>query len=332
MHHNKIRGWFRGAALSAALAVPLAAAAQQAFTTELLNLRAGPGIEYPVVAVLSQGQSLDVMGCQNGYDWCDVVLPDGERGWVAASFLQFPYQGAPVPLTSYAPAIGVPIITFGLGAYWGSYYRDRPWYNEPRWWHGRPPPPPMPGWRPPPPPRPGWQPHPPPHDWRPPPPRPGGWDGRPGPRPDGHPPSWNPGPRPDGRPPGWNGGPRPDGRPQDWHGGPRPDGRPPGPNPGSRPEGRPPGGNPGPRPDRPDGHPGARPDRTDFHPPGAAGPRPDRPNGPPPGWNRHGGGGGGGGDHPQARPPGGGGGGGGDGGRHSGRGGPDHRGNQDRHN
>jgi uncharacterized protein YraI len=252
MEHNKIRGWMRTAAVSAALAVPLAAAAQQAFTTDMLNLRAGPGVEYPVVATLSEGQSLEVMGCQNGYDWCDVVLPDGLRGWVAASYLQFAYQGTPVPLASYAPAIGVPIVTFGLGAYWGSYYRDRPWYNEPRWWNGRPPPPPGPGWRPPPPPRPGWSPHPPPPGWRPPPShRPPGWTGRPD-RPDygGRPPGWNGRPdRPDygGRPPGWDGRPgRPDGRPPGWDGRPdrpgagggrpdRPEGRPPGPRPDNRP-------------------------------------------------------------------------------------------------
>ncbi|HYP85144.1 SH3 domain-containing protein [Variovorax sp.] len=257
MEHKNIKGWIRGAALSAALAVPLAAAAQQAYTTDMLNLRAGPGVEYPVVAVLSQGQPLDVMGCQNGYDWCDVVLPDGQRGWVAASFLQFPYQGAPVPLTSYAPVIGVPIVTFALGSYWGSYYRDRSWYNEPRWWHGRPPPP-SPGWRPPPPPRPGWQPHPPPPNWRPPQGRPSGWNG--GPRP-----GWDGQPGHGGRPPNWNGQrpDRPDSRPPNWNGQ-RPD------RPDSHPPGGGGGGGGGARPDRPHGGGGGQ--RPPGPPPGRVGP------------------------------------------------------------
>lgn len=154
------------------LALPLGAFAQQAFTRAGVNLMAGPGNNYPVVAMLGEGQPVDVMGCTRGYGWCDVVLPDGPRGWIYAAVLQYPYQGTPVPLPGYAAVIGVPIITFSIGSYWGSYYRDRPWYPEPRWWGGRPPPPPVPGWRPPPPSRPSWHPHPgpPPPNFRPPPP------------------------------------------------------------------------------------------------------------------------------------------------------------------
>ena len=143
-----------------AMVLPLAASAQQAFTRGAVNLRAGPGGGYPVVAVIGTGQSLNVVGCTRGYGWCDVVMPDGLRGWVYASSLDYPYQGSYVPFVSYGAVIGVPIIGFSIGSYWGNYYRDRPWYGEPRWWGGRPPPPPGAGWRPPPPSVPGWHPHP----------------------------------------------------------------------------------------------------------------------------------------------------------------------------
>jgi len=179
-----------------ALALPLAAAAQEAYTRGDANLRAGPSNEYPLVARLAPEQPLQVVGCTDGYAWCDVVLPDGLRGWVRASRLDYAYDGDAVPLATYGATIGVPIIGFALGSYWSDYYRDRPWYREPRWWGNRPPPPPMPGWRPAAPPALGWAPRP-----------PGpGWHGGSPPRPD-----WNNGmPRPRPMPPPqWEGRPNP---------------------------------------------------------------------------------------------------------------------------
>lgn len=204
--------WVGAGAL--ALSMPLAATAQQAFTRISVNLRAGPAADYPVVAVLGGGQPLDVMGCTGGYSWCDVVLPDGLRGWVFAQSLDYAYEQQRVPLASYGAVIGVPIVTFALGSYWSNYYRDRPWYGDRRWWGSRPPPP-VHGWRPPPPPRPEWRPNP----WRP------GGPGGPGPgfrpRPD-RPPPPGPGVRP----------PRDDGfRPR-----PDPGFRPPSPRPEFRPD------------------------------------------------------------------------------------------------
>ena len=272
----------RGACVAAALALPLAAQADPAFTRNTVNLRAGPSTDYPAVVQLRPGQPLEVVGCTHGYSWCDVVLPDGLRGWVAASLLDYPWGGTPVPLAQYGAAIGVPLLTFSLGSYWSDHYRDRPWYREQRWWGQRRPPPPISGWRPPPPPPVAWQPRPPRPDWRPPPSnRPPNWQGRPD-RPPGwdnnrpdRPPGWQN--RPD-RPPGWDH--RPD-RPPGWQNPNRPDrqpgwqGRPDRPQPGwqgqpDRP--RPPNVNDRPRPQRPEGQPG-RP-----RPPGADG----RPGGGPP--------------------------------------------------
>ena len=276
----RLRWRLRNGLVAGALVLPLAALAQQAFTRAGVSLMAGPGNSYPVVAMLGEGQPVDVMGCTQGYGWCDVVLPDGLRGWLYAPVLEYPYQGAPVPLPGYAAVIGVPIITFSIGSYWGRYYRDRPWYPEPRWWGGRPPPP-VAGWHPPPPSRPSWRPHPgpPPPNFRPPPP-----------------PAWQQ-PRPDHRmrPPRDPGvqTPRPGmpspGRPanlgenRQWDN-----------NHGGRGQGDHGGrGNRGGRGDRGDrgNHGGPPPNRASY-----GGPPPDR-AGPPP--NR--GGGGGGGDHGQGR-------------------------------
>ena len=40
-----------------------------------------------------------------------------------AGGISFVYNGDRVPLYSYGPRLGLPIITFSLGAYWGNYYR-----------------------------------------------------------------------------------------------------------------------------------------------------------------------------------------------------------------
>ncbi|WP_321882427.1 SH3 domain-containing protein [Paraburkholderia bannensis] len=131
------------------LAATGALAQSQAYTSEPVDLYAGPSDEYPVVSELGPNYPVTVMGCVSDYSWCDVAMP-GMRGWVYAGYLTYPYQGDYVPLAGYGAAIGLPIVTFSIGAYWGSFYRDRSWYGErDRWAHvpppgygGRPPGPP----------------------------------------------------------------------------------------------------------------------------------------------------------------------------------------------
>lgn len=195
------------AGLAGLLALPGAAFAQsQGYTNGPVNLRAGPARDYPLVSQLPGGVPVTVMGCVSGYSWCDVALPN-LRGWVYAGRLSYPYQGSNVPLLTYGTVIGLPIVTFSIGSYWGNYYRGRPWFGQQSRWANRPPPRPGPA-RPP-----GGRP---PGHALPPGGRPPG-NARP---PGGHPPgnARPPGGRPPGnaRPPG--GGGRPAG-PQPGHGG-----------------------------------------------------------------------------------------------------------------
>ena len=198
------------AGLTSLLLVPAAAFAQaQAVTNSSVNLRAGPARDYPVVSQLPGGLPVTVMGCVAGYSWCDIATPN-LRGWVYAGRLNYPYQGNPVPVLGYGNAIGLPIVTFSIGTYWGNYYRGRPWYrDQSRWAHRPPPRPPRPG------------------AGRPPGRPPGNVGGRP---PGGRPPGGQP-PGGGGRPPGGGGG-----RPSGGGGG-----RPPGGGGGGQ-GGRPPGG------------------------------------------------------------------------------------------
>jgi uncharacterized protein YraI len=201
------------------LLVSAAAAAQVAITTQAANVRAGPDRSYPLVAWLAAGTPVQVMGCINGWRWCDVLVGPN-RGWVYSGFLSYGYQKSPTLILEGGPMLGLPLVTFSIGSYWDSYYRNRPWWGNRTYWYNRPLPPP-PAWRPPPSRPPGYYPGPrPPHSNNPPPYRP--------PRPI------QPGyrPPPQGGNPGHPGGSRPpSGRP--------PDGSGPG---GGRPPG---GGNPG---------------------------------------------------------------------------------------
>lgn len=122
-----------GALLLASLGV---ASAQDAYTSRPMNVRAGPDREYPLVAQLDAGAPLDVHGCLDDWSWCDVSFEDS-RGWIYAGGISFVYQGGRVPLVSYGPRLGLPIISFSLMTYWGDYYRGRPWYAQRDTWSHR---------------------------------------------------------------------------------------------------------------------------------------------------------------------------------------------------
>ena len=129
----KLHALLRPLAL-AALVLPAAAHAQQVFVSEPLQLYAGPGPQYPVLLTLYPGVDIGVEGCLPGYQWCDVVLPDGLHGWVYGGGLAFPWMGQGLPMPQYGASMGIPLIGFIMGDYWGRYYRDRPWYGEHRYW------------------------------------------------------------------------------------------------------------------------------------------------------------------------------------------------------
>lgn len=191
--------------LGLCLAEPAAAAvAVSATLTAGVHLRAGPAIVYPSVVILQPGTPVQVFGCEQAYNWCDVQIGPN-RGWVDAAFLQVPSPAGPVLIATGAPVLGVPIVPFSFNTYWNNYYFAQPWYGRRAYYfnywnrfpHGVPPPlyrpPPMrPPMRPPatvrPPPRP-------PAPGRPPGARPPGGNPPPGARPPG-------GGPPNGRPPG----------------------------------------------------------------------------------------------------------------------------------
>src|SRR6267154_5857776 len=111
------------------LGLSAAAAAQNAVTTQPVSVYAGPDDSYPPVAQLDADTPIQVMGCLDDWSWCDVAFEDN-RGWLYAPDITYAYQGGYVPLYSYAPGLGIPIVGFSLAVYRGSHYPDRAWYGQ----------------------------------------------------------------------------------------------------------------------------------------------------------------------------------------------------------
>lgn len=117
----------------------VALAQVDAYTNAPAYVYAGPSPDYPAVAQVPPGVPLSVMGCVEGYAWCDVAAPN-LRGWVYGGDLSSPYEGENVPLMTYGVQIGLPVIGFSIDSYWDHYYRGRPWYQDEAHWANHPPP------------------------------------------------------------------------------------------------------------------------------------------------------------------------------------------------
>jgi uncharacterized protein YraI len=138
------------------LAMSASAGAQNAVTTRPASVYAGPDDRYPMVAELDADAPVQVIGCLDDWSWCDVAFADN-RGWLYAPDIIYGYEGGYVPLYTYAPSLGVPVVQFTIGDYWDRYYHGRPWYAQRDDWayrdlsHRRRPAGPPPSVRPPPP-------------------------------------------------------------------------------------------------------------------------------------------------------------------------------------
>lgn len=111
------------------------AAAQEAFTTNDANLRAGPGSRFPVVATIPEDSDVYIHGCLSNWDWCDVSWRRS-RGWVFSDNLEAVYRSRRVSIYDYRRYNDIPVLSFGFG-YWDRHYRDRPWFDEWDRWDDR---------------------------------------------------------------------------------------------------------------------------------------------------------------------------------------------------
>jgi uncharacterized protein YraI len=120
--------------LAASAATPsLAAYALNGYATANVNERSGPSTEYPPIVVIPAGAPVIIYGCLSDDTWCDISW-NGNRGWMSSLYLQANYHQRRVVLHDYIADLGVPFITFDLGNYWQSHYRNRPFYGQRSRW------------------------------------------------------------------------------------------------------------------------------------------------------------------------------------------------------
>src|SRR5680860_1174383 len=94
-----------------------------------VNLRAGPGTEYPLLVTVPTDAPITILGCLEDYTWCDTIF-EQYRGWMRSIYLAGYYDGEYYLLSDYAPDLGYQVLTFDRAAYWDAYYQDEPFYDD----------------------------------------------------------------------------------------------------------------------------------------------------------------------------------------------------------
>ena len=92
-----------------AIAAPVAAATVAIATTPL-NIRSGPGPQYPVIGAIAANSQAVVNGCIQGSLWCQVSF-GRVQGWVYSQYLRTSVAGAP-PVVLSQRAASVPVVTY----------------------------------------------------------------------------------------------------------------------------------------------------------------------------------------------------------------------------
>ena len=76
-----------------------------AITAEVLNVRRGPGTNYPVIGQLQQNDVVEIAGRSADSSWLQIVYPTGTigRGWISASYAQVRGSPAFIPVVETPP-------------------------------------------------------------------------------------------------------------------------------------------------------------------------------------------------------------------------------------
>jgi len=76
-----------------------------AITARVLNVRRGPGTNYPVMGQLQQNDVVEISGKNADSSWLQIVYPTGTigRGWISASYAQVRGSPASIPVVETPP-------------------------------------------------------------------------------------------------------------------------------------------------------------------------------------------------------------------------------------
>ena len=80
-------------------------------TTDALNVRTGPGTNYPKTGLLRKGDQVVVTGRTERSDWLAVTLVDGKKGWVAASLVKLDVPVSGITVAQNIPKPSTPAAT-----------------------------------------------------------------------------------------------------------------------------------------------------------------------------------------------------------------------------
>ncbi|PZM13764.1 DUF1236 domain-containing protein [Rhizobium tubonense] len=89
----------------------LAQAEMSATTISDIDVRSGPGTQYPSVGTATRGSEAVLDGCVAGSRWCRIDV-NGMRGWVYAQYLSVEQNGGPVIVEQHSTDLGVPVVTY----------------------------------------------------------------------------------------------------------------------------------------------------------------------------------------------------------------------------
>jgi uncharacterized protein YraI len=98
-------------ALSAVLALPNLALALDAVAVTELNMRAGPGSQYPIVATIETNGSVDILGCLPEAQWCQVHW-QGNEGWSYSEYLAITETGEQIFVPQARSVLDIPVVAF----------------------------------------------------------------------------------------------------------------------------------------------------------------------------------------------------------------------------
>ena len=95
--------------VGAALVASPASAVTAYSPTGHLNVRSGPGFQYPVVDQMAPNVPAAVTGCISNYTWCGVAT-GGVTGWASAEYLVTDAGGKLTNLQVSGAQLGIPIV------------------------------------------------------------------------------------------------------------------------------------------------------------------------------------------------------------------------------
>lgn len=83
--------------------------AATAYATTHLNIRTGPGEQYPISGKMSWNSRGEVSGCLADYSWCHIATPNG-IGWASAHYLIENTSQGTETIEKFGAQSGIPVV------------------------------------------------------------------------------------------------------------------------------------------------------------------------------------------------------------------------------